>query len=411
MPEVVDQRRAEILVEEEDEEEEEQTESIDEKDDRLDLKMRVRGRDGKEMVMEMESRVLIENSLHFKEIVVRKKEGEVLEVDDVEDLIVFKETIEMMYEVDLLEWLMKAGVSKSIDVLEVSSKIMYDRGISSCLNYIEAVPWTESEEEKLKQLFATHKFDETATHDILARLQPETPPQNLAAHLIQSIISNGNNNTGRKELQSLVNGLISKSSVYQKDPVGLGKDTLYNMCNACLSSLIDTFNNGSVSNRDRIAKEVDSINWLLDILIEKQMAEEFVRIWGSEKELVRIHKKTSPMVRYELSRISASVFIALGKGKIRCSSEVRFNVLDLWFGAMVLDFGWLQRCGKGLDVRVLEEGLGQAVLTLPLKQQQALFVVWFRCFGVQGRECPDLSKAFQVWWRRSFVRLGESIGD
>ncbi|GAB4835580.1 hypothetical protein Ancab_000489 [Ancistrocladus abbreviatus] len=68
---------------------------------------------------------------------------------------------------------------------------------------------------------------------------------------------------------------------------------------------------------------------------------------------------------------------------------------------------WLvtQRCRKGPDVKQLEEAMGQALLALPLKKQYELFMEWFRCFSKRGIECPNLSKAFQVWWRRtSFLR-------
>ncbi|KAJ6805798.1 BTB/POZ domain-containing protein [Iris pallida] len=398
----------------------------------MDLRIRVGGRDGRFLVLELDSGVLRENSEVFRKLVADSGRGEEgwreVEVGEVEDLGAFRETIEMMYSDEgegegLMRWLARAGVSRSIDVLEVSSKIMFDRGVVSCLNYIEAVPWSEDEEEKLKDLFTRCTFDKAVTQDILARLPPGglTGSEDLAVHLIQSI-ADGANGSARKDLQSLVNGLLSKSSVYQKDPAGLDKERLYSICNSCLDSLVEHFEEAADPNSvnrseaskqmkplvERISKQVENLNWLLEILIDRHMAEDFVSLWAGQKELIRMHQRASPMVRYELSRISAGVFIALGKGKVRCHGDVRFAVLEAWFGPMLVDFGWLQRCSKGLDVRLLEEGLGQALLTLPLKQQQSLFVEWFRCFGGKGTECPNLSNAFQVWWRRSFVRTAET---
>lgn len=46
---------------------------------------------------------------------------------------------------------------------------MFTKGVLSCLKYLEAVPWTEEEEEK-RSLFTRFKFDEMLTRDILARL-------------------------------------------------------------------------------------------------------------------------------------------------------------------------------------------------------------------------------------------------
>ncbi|KAF2284429.1 hypothetical protein GH714_021785 [Hevea brasiliensis] len=126
------------------------------------------------------------------------------------------------------------------------------------------------------------------------------------------------------------------------------------------------------------------------------MGEEFVDMWADQGELLKMHETTSPMIRYELSRISAALLIAMGTRKLHCRSEARMGLLQAWFHPMLSDFGWLQRCKKGLYMKALEEAMGQMLLTLPRKQQYTLFMEWFRCFSKLGTECPNLSKAFQV---------------
>ncbi|KAK8921294.1 BTB/POZ domain-containing protein [Platanthera zijinensis] len=400
----------------------------------LDLRLKATGRDGRCLVFEMDSKILCASSSYFAGLVLRsrRKASDPLhdcceiEVGGVEDLNAFRETMEMMYETDEMNWLVKAGVTRSIDVLEASAAIMFDRGTISCLKYLEAVPWSELEEEKLKSLFSRCSFDESVAEEVLARLHPEgsSGSSELALQLISSV-ANGTNSYARKELQALVNGLLSKSSVYSKDLAGLNKDNLYSICCTCVSSLLSLFTEASSSVSEepstampkkprplveRISRQVENLSWLLDILVEKQMAAEFVSLWAVQDELIRLHSRTSSMIRYEISRVSACVFMAMGRGKVQCSGDVRYAVLNAWFRPLLLDFGWIQRCSKGLDMRILEEALGQAILTLPMKQQQALFVEWFHYFGKQGSECPNLSKAFQVWWRRSFVRSAVAGG-
>ncbi|MQM12874.1 hypothetical protein Taro_045791 [Colocasia esculenta] len=399
----------------------------------MDLRLSLKGKDGKCLVLELDSEVLCRDSKFFAAMVsdARRKasnaaaECRKIEVAEIEDLSVFRDTIQLMYEKDIMKCLVKAGVHCSIDILEVSSTIMFNRGVISCLNFLEAVPWSESEEEKLKGLFSRCSFDEAIAQDVLARLYTGVcnSSEDLALRLVQSVV-NGTNSKARKELQTLVNCLFSKSSVYQKKPDGLNKDGLYGFCYSCLNYLVEIFAEeaGSVSSDqtckgresrpmiERVSRQVDNLTWILEILIDKQMAEDFVGLWAKQDDLVRLHETASPMVRYELSRISASVFMALGRGKLHCPGDLRYEVMFAWFGPMLSDFGWLQRCARGLDVRMLEEDMGQAILTLSLSQQQALFVEWFRRFSVQGSECPNLSKAFQVWWRRSFARMADARG-
>ncbi|CAK7355006.1 unnamed protein product [Dovyalis caffra] len=408
----------------------------------FDVRLNLRGKNGGGLVLELNSEVLIANSEIFAGLICehRKKLGSKcnsyedggnlsrkmcrIEVPDVENLGIFRDTIQMMFEEDITKTLLKVGAYRAIDILEVSASIMFTKGVLSCLKYLEAVPWTEEEEDKLRNLFTVFKFDETTSRDILARLHllsSEGSQQNLARQLVWSITSCADANA-RNELKSLVKGLLCKSSVYEKDQHDLNKEDLYDVCQSCVGSLIslmeeasDIISHGTMAKQEtskpligRISRQVDNINWLVEILLDRQIGEEFVDMWADQGELLKMHKSVSPMVRYELSRVSAILFIAMGTRKLHCRSEARAALLQAWFGPMLLDFSWLQRCKKGLDMKALEEAMGQTLLTLPLKQQYVLFTEWFGYFSKHGTECPNLSKAFQIWWRRSFLRGSET---
>jgi hypothetical protein len=66
---------------------------------------------------------------------------------------------------------------------------MFDRGVNSCLKYLEAVPLDEHEEERIKSLLSQHSSFETTSFNLLAMLQPEKPTSSaeLAVQLIDSI--------------------------------------------------------------------------------------------------------------------------------------------------------------------------------------------------------------------------------
>ncbi|KAE8690075.1 BTB/POZ domain-containing protein [Hibiscus syriacus] len=355
-----------------------------------DVRLNLKRKNGGVMVLELKSAVLASNSEFFAGLIAGSSGRKMcrIEVPEVENLGVFKETIELMFEEDIAKRLVKIGVSRAIDILEVAAGIMFRRGVLSCLKYLEAVPWTEEEEEKLRSLFTRFKFDDATSRDILARLyshQSTDNPQNLARHLVSSITTCSDANA-RNELKSLVKGLLCKSSVYEEQP-NINKEDFYDVCQSCLSVLVNLFEEAS----DAIPHEK---------MGKKEMGKPLIARVSREQ--------ASPMVRYELSRVSAVLFIAMGTRKLHCCWEVRSGLFQSWFGRMLLDFGWLQRCRKGLDMKALEEAMGQTLLTLPLKQQYVLFMEWFRCFSKNGTEYRNLSKAFQIWWRRSFLRGSET---
>ncbi|XP_023003526.1 BTB/POZ domain-containing protein At2g13690-like [Cucurbita maxima] len=406
------------------------------KKDVFDVRLNLRGKNGGCLVLELNSEALCANSEVFSELIVKHKKDLAsngspsrsklcrIEVPEVDNLGVFRDTIELMFEDDISKWLVKVGVYRAIDILEVSAGIMFTKCVASCLNYLEAVPWTEEEEEKIRNLFLKVKFDDATSRDVMARLRSldsVTSRQCVARQLVWSI-STCTNSVARNELKCLVKALLCKSSVYEKHHLDLSKEDLYAVFHTCIASLVSLLkgsSDGVCPERglknitpkpliEQIAVEVDNINWLLEILLDWQMAEEFVNTWADQKELIRMHENTSPMVRYELSRVSAYLFIAMGMRKLNCRSESRSGLLQAWFGPMLLDFSWLQRCKKGLDMKLLEEAMGQVLLTLPMKQQHLLFMDWCRFFSKRGTECPNLSKSFQIWWRRSFLRGSET---
>lgn len=391
------------------------------RDEAYDVRLNLKGKDGGVLVLELNSRFLAAKSEVFAALIANcssEKKIYRIEVPEVKNLVVFRETIELMFEEDITKRLMRIGVYRALDILEVSASVRFNDGVLSCLKYIEAVPWTEEEEEKLRKLFSRFKFDHETTGDILARLYPHDSvdycEQNLAKQVIYSITTCSDSNA-RNELKSSVKGLLCRSSVYEKELISddVSKDDLYAVCQSCMGSLVKLFAEEAttMTNKppiEQISRQVDNINWLLEIMLDQQIAEEFVHLWANQEELLKLHESSSPMVRYELSRVSANLFIALSMRKLQCHSNARSGLFQAWFGPMLGDYGWLQRCRKGLDMRALQEAMGEMLLTLSLKQQYALFMQWFRFFSKHGSESPNLSKAFQIWWRRSFLRGSET---
>lgn len=93
----------------------------------MDFCLILNGKDGNSLVLELDPAVLCENSAFFKGKLLDSSRklsdaGDVswkIEVSGLDNVDVFKEAIELMYEKDAVRWLTKAGVSRAIDILEV----------------------------------------------------------------------------------------------------------------------------------------------------------------------------------------------------------------------------------------------------------------------------------------------------
>ncbi|PNX81514.1 hypothetical protein L195_g037535 [Trifolium pratense] len=101
--------------------------------DGFDVRMSLRGKNGGCIVLELNSVVLCANSEVFAGLIADYRKGSNssncssgssnkmcrIEVPEVDNLGVFRETIELMFEDDVPKKLLKIGVYRSIDVLEI----------------------------------------------------------------------------------------------------------------------------------------------------------------------------------------------------------------------------------------------------------------------------------------------------
>jgi hypothetical protein len=102
--------------------------------DGFDVRMSLRGKNGGCIVLELNSVVLCANSEVFAGLIADYRKGSSssncsggssnkmcrIEVPEVDNLGVFRETIELMFEDDVPKKLLNIGVYRSIDVLEVT---------------------------------------------------------------------------------------------------------------------------------------------------------------------------------------------------------------------------------------------------------------------------------------------------
>ncbi|KAI9398144.1 hypothetical protein POPTR_003G131000v4 [Populus trichocarpa] len=334
----------------------------------------------------------------------------VVEIADCDDVEVYIETLRLMYCKDLRRKLMKEDVSRVLGILKVSAAIGFDAGVLSCLEYLEAAPWAEDEEEKVASLLSELRLEGVGVSEVLKRVSVEVTNgtqdggdnEEVLLKLLHVVLE-GKDEKARREMKGLLSKMLRENSS-QND---LRKESLYLACNGCLQLLQDHFlraASGVLNDVGQIARQADNLHWILDILIDRQIAEDFLKTWASQSELSAVHSKIPAIHRYEVSRVTARLFVGIGKGQLLASKEARSLLLQTWLVPFYDDFGWMRRATKGLDRHLIEDGLSNTILTLPLAWQQDILLAWFDRFLNSGEDCPNIQRGFEVWWRRAFWR-------
>lgn len=340
-----------------------------------------------------------------------------VQISDCDDVEAYIDTLRLMYCRDVRRKLLKESVSRVLSILKVSAAIVFEAGVLSCLEYLEAVPWAEEEEEKVTSLLSQLQLESIGAGEVLKRLSTEdsSGSQDILVRLLH-LVTKGTDEKARREMKGLISRMLRENAAQAKDLVDLSKDSIYQACQECLDSLLHFFMQAASPDAGRLSEDrsmlmmhitrhADNLNWLADILIDRQIADDFVKIWAFQAELATLHGQVPiALGRYEVSRLTARLCVAIGKGQVLAAKEIRFSLLQNWLQPLIDDFGWMQRACKGLDRRLVEEGISQTILTLSLKQQQTIMISWFDRFLRNGDDCPNLQRAFETWWRRTFVR-------
>lgn len=303
---------------------------------------------------------------------------------------------------------------------QVAEQLGFNSCIHSCLDYLEAVPWVgEEEEEKVVSSVLRLQGEGIGVSPVLKRVSSEaSKPQKDTLCQIIELVLKSNDERSRREMKSVVLKLLRENNGLPNyaGSADICNETIYSSCRSCFDSLLSLFKQATepefaVNPMDikepvtkQIALESDNLSWLLEILADRQAADEFAVIWASQQELAALHGKLPIVSRYHISCITARLFVGIGRGELLPSKDTRQLLLQTWLQPLINDYSWLQHGCRSFDRKVVEEGIGRTILTLPLEDQQSILLSWLGSFLKAGDNCPNLQRAFEVWWRRTFVR-------
>ncbi|XP_015066678.1 BTB/POZ domain-containing protein At3g50780 [Solanum pennellii] len=393
-----------------------------------DLRVILLGKQGFTVKLNVHKNILVANSSFFaNKISVQQPVFPCIEIDDCEDVEICVETIGLMYCKEMKQRLIKQSVSRVLRIIKVAEQLGFQSCMQSCLEYLEAVPWVgEEEEEKVVSSVLRLQSEGIGVTPVLKRVSSDIskPHKDTFSHILELVLKS-NEERGRREMKSVVLKLLRENNCLPSSSgsVDSYNEIIYGSCRSCLDSILilfkqaaePVFSSNSTDCREPVVKqmvlEADNLSWMLEILIDRQAADEFAVMWASQQELASLHTKLPIVSRHHVSCITAKLFVGIGKGELLPSKDTRNLLLQTWLQPLINDYSWLQHGSRSFDRKVVEEGIGRTILTLPLEEQQSILLSWLGSFLKSGDNCPNLQRAFEVWWRRTFVRPYAETGS
>ncbi|XP_078442649.1 BTB/POZ domain-containing protein [Wolffia australiana] len=328
----------------------------------------------------------------------QRRQTHLVQIADCDDVEIYVETLRLMYSSHLRRGLLHEPVPRVLSILKVAAAIGFEAGVAACLEHLEAAPWAEDEEERVAAVLSELRLENAGVREVLKRVSPASRPEGVLARLLPLVLA-GKDDKARREMKQLVSKMLRECGG-GGELAGEAENSLYAACESCLRQLRRSAVGGGEA--AEIPRHADNLQWLAGILVEREVAEELLRTWAGETELAAAHCRVPAVHRYEVSRVTATLLVGVGKGKVLVEKEARCQLLRTWLEPLYDDFGWMRRACKGMDRHLVEEGLANTILTLPLPLQQEILLAWFDRFLGAGDDCPNIQRAFEVWWRRAF---------
>ncbi|XP_062203136.1 BTB/POZ domain-containing protein At3g50780-like isoform X2 [Phragmites australis] len=376
-----------------------------------DLTVMLYGKEGIAVRMSVHRDVLCQSSVFFAERLAsgHGAPAPCVEIHDCDDAEIYVETVGLMYCDEAKHRLLKQSVSRVLRTMKVADVLGFHAGVKSCLDYLEAVPWVGVEEDNVVSSIRHLQSKDYGVSPLLKRVTSDNlnSPSATLANIMEMVLTS-TDDRGRREMKALVLNLLKDSSHCTDGSSDICSEILYSSCRGCLNRLWQLFAEASEDFSAKVTRQItletDNLLWLVEILVNQRICDDFVAMWTSQSELAVLHAKLPAASRYTVSCITARLFVGIGKGEMLPSKNIRLLLLQVWLQALIDDYSWLQCSCRSFDRKLVEEGIGQTILTLPLEDQRSILLSWLGKFLKLGDNCPNLQRAFEVWWRRTFVR-------
>ncbi|KAJ4953616.1 hypothetical protein NE237_030448 [Protea cynaroides] len=317
------------------------------------------------------------------------------------------------------------SVKTALSVLQVAIALSCEEITQSCIQYLEAVPWEDKEEEEI--LKAVSGLGPLAM-PILARIQPVdlNATKNVFLSAIRFATSTGGPCppfaddlivSAREQVEYMLvededMPLVTVDGEV-KSEVRMGLSNMFSKFEKELGSLL-LESDLSAGAENKVLQSLSDLEWICNILPKMDLLKDFVSNWMDVSDYVlgafQHNKFDSTMwgAKLKLIEVAGKVLDAVGYGNVIFPAPARVQLLKVWLPYIrkmkpLLDLkggedvGFTYKMDDDLCQNI-EGAIIALLLALPANDQADILADWMQTEQVRY---PDLSEAFEVWCYRT----------
>lgn len=320
------------------------------------------------------------------------------------------------------------GVRNALGILKVAVELDCPETIAACVNYLEAAPWEETEEEEiLKSIPGMGSLAEP----ILARLHPVNPAAIVKVFLSAFRFATSSPPSAMNDLKSSAQEQIEYMLTEDDDAplltvndeiiseVRLNFKGLLARFNTVLMSLSCVFEEATPDPMGMLQfhSYLVDLTWACQISTKLEIMKDVVNSWIEVSEnvvkVVQQESSEAKMLEMKLKvvEVTAKVVEAIGYGNVILPTSKRLHTVNVWLPFVratkqMIDSHPMD--GNDYPVskmdgevwQALESAFVSIVLALPSGNQAEILTEWL---GNKHIMYPDLTEVFEVWCYRSKV--------
>ncbi|KAK9942474.1 hypothetical protein M0R45_008138 [Rubus argutus] len=308
-------------------------------------------------------------------------------------------------------------VAVAIDLLPVALELLFEECVRCCVRFLEAVPWTEDEENRVLALIPLLSEDESK--DLLARV---SGTNNSSEEMLYGLISSVIHNPNMAYVKAFVAKLLREFS--SRDSAERVLERAFQKTFKVVKESMEDYTSPGVRGDHNETEAIQRLNlhtamtngrhllWLVERMIELRVADAAVKEWSEQPsftaDLQRAFRDDAwrnivPGLPGVLLRCTAKLSSAIASGTILVAAQVRKKLVNDWLPVLIVckdNTSPLTPNNRPLYLD-LEETFLKIISTLPMLDAQELLQ---QCLGFSTRnfdDCPHLVMAFNTWFRRA----------
>ncbi|XP_071908506.1 BTB/POZ domain-containing protein At3g05675-like isoform X2 [Coffea arabica] len=317
------------------------------------------------------------------------------------------------------------GVRNAIGILQVAVKLGCPQIITACVEYLEAVPWEESEEEEILKIIPGMG---SQVEPILARLQPVNHTSIVKIFLSTLQFATSSPPSQMNDLKTSAQEQLEYMLTEDDDaPLLPADEGIKFQVLQCVKRMFKKFRYLVESlycgRQDSVSKTGEiqffhscliDLSWAYQILAKLECVKDFVCCWMELSEsIINVLNLANPLMETKLKvlEVTAKVIEAIGYGTVVLPATKRFHMVKVWlpFARVVKSLMDTISGDDENDLAIkidgelwqsLESAFVSLILTLPSSDQAEILTEWLACKHIRY---PDLTEAFEVWCYRSKV--------